>query len=59
MIRSVVWEDKAGGVVGEVTGISYREKNEKQSPWIGVKILLARPKTLMVVKERNEHVRNI
>ena len=58
MIRFVVWKDKAGGVVGEVRGISYRGKNKKQSPQIGVKISPSWPKTLMVGKERNEDVRH-
>ena len=58
MIRFGVGKDKAGGVVGEVGGISYREKNQKQSPQTGVKISPSWPKTLMVGKERNEVVRH-
>lgn len=41
MIRFVVWEDKAGDVVDDMTVPSYRKKQLKQLLWIGVKILLA------------------
>lgn len=42
----------------EVRGINYRENNWEQLPWIGVKFLLASPKTLMVGKEGQGNVRN-